>query len=638
MKANSERRKEPYEIGFDIGPARRLPWTQSVAPAFVSSHNIGRFLLKLKQSKKGCLIMKSAIMSLLLVAVASLVAAPSASFAAQSADTVVVSALPPGNINNVVNADTTSAGFVKPNTVFLLKPTGGLDTVYYMTAPVSAKGNVTIVGYINPTTGHPPVVAPSIAQDNSSIGYFFNPQGNDTLMLKGIYFLGTRTDSVSFTGRFAEPVGDSDVYIFDHCIFENISGAGTPNIVDTYNHDYESFFITNCEFRNNQDDNPQNPGFAWVDPGTYPCDTAKFVNNTFFLTGGYVLGSSGFGCKYLDFEHNTIFLSGQGGVFDMGQMTNATIKNNIFYGVSAAAYPVAWNPTAGGWGSGLILLDSLTTLNSSPYNLTEADRHITITNNAYFWPSQITDNWNNLNSAKIDTPYVPLRPPDFISAYPASMLTNKTIWPYVDVANNDSVDPGFNSALVQLAAGNMAAFVDTVWAHGGSANGFRPYVYPLSDPPSLTASWPNVPQDWASKQGYPVAENLAYTANLVGSDGFSLGDLNWFPAQLKLWQEGKVNAVKTVGPQVPAKFSLSQNYPNPFNPTTDIKVSLAHAGVMNLTVYNVLGQIVQVVDQGYKPAGEYIYNVNMDRFASGVYFYTLRQGTNEITKKMLLLK
>jgi ribulose bisphosphate carboxylase small subunit len=59
---------------------------------------------------------------------------------------------------------------------------------------------------------------------------------------------------------------------------------------------------------------------------------------------------------------------------------------------------------------------------------------------------------------------------------------------------------------------------------------------------------------------------------------------------------------------------------------------------MSLTVYTVLGQVVQVVDQGYKPAGEYIYNVNMDRFASGVYFYTLRQGTNSITKKMLLLK
>lgn len=117
--------------------------------------------------------MKSATMSLLLTAVVLLATVPSASFAAASADTVIVSALPPGNLNNFINADTTNGGFVKPNTVFLLKPTGALDTVYYITAPISPKGNVRIVGYINPTTGHPPIIAPSIAADNSSPGYFF---------------------------------------------------------------------------------------------------------------------------------------------------------------------------------------------------------------------------------------------------------------------------------------------------------------------------------------------------------------------------------------------------------------------------------------------------------------------------------
>ena len=568
----------------------------------------------------------SPFLMLTIVAMA-LVTLPSASFAV-SADTVIVSALPPGNINNVINSDTTAQGFVKPNTVFLLKPTGALDTVYYMTAPVSAKGNVTVIGYINPTTGHPPVVAPSIAEDNSSIGFFFNPQGNDTLTLRGIYFLGTRTDTVSFTGRFVEPAGDSDIYIFDHCVLENISGAGTPNLFDTWDHDHESFYVTNCEFRNNQDDNPQNPGFAWVDPGTYPCDTAIFRNNTFFLTGGYVLGSSGFGCAYLDFEHNTIFMSGEGGAFDLYQMTNSIIKNNIFYSVSSAAYPVSWGATAGGWGAGLIPMDSLTTLKSSPYNLTEADRHITIESNAYFWPQQITSNWTKLNATIADTPYVPLQQPVFVSAQPG-MLTDKTTWPNVNVSNNDSVDPGFNSALVQLAAGNMAAFVDTVWAHGGSANGFREYVYPLYDPPSLTGTWTGVASNWATTQGYPVPENLAYSATLTGDDGKPLGDLNWFPLFLAVHQTSNA---------VPEKFDLSQNYPNPFNPSTQIKVSLDKPGVMSLKIYNVLGQLVEVVDQGFKAAGSYTYNVSLDKYASGVYFYTLQQSSNVMTKKMVLLK
>ena len=101
---------------------------------------------------------------------------------------------------------------------------------------------------------------------------------------------------------------------------------------------------------------------------------------------------------------------------------------------------------------------------------------------------------------------------------------------------------------------------------------------------------------------------------------------------------GLALGVQKVPNTIPEAFALSQNYPNPFNPTTEIKVSLKQAGVVNLDVYNVLGQLVKVVDNGYKPAGEYVYNVNMDAFASGVYFYRLQEGANSITRKMLLLK
>jgi Secretion system C-terminal sorting domain len=570
-------------------------------------------------------IMRKMFASIFLIILMILFSVLPVSFAAP-ADTVVVSALPPGNINKVINGDTTSAGFIKPNTVFLLKPTGALDTVYWMTAPVSAKGNVRVVGYINPTTGHPPVVAPYIATDNSSIGNFFSPQGNDTLELRGIYFLGTRTDSVSFTGRFVVPAGDSDIYVFDHCVLENISGGGTPNLFDTYNHDHESFYVTNCEFRNNQDDNPQNPGFAWVDPGTYPCDTAIFRNNTFFLTGGYILGSSGYGCSYLDFEHNTIFFSGQGGAFDLYQMTNSVIKNNIFFSVSSAAYPQAWyNNVPGSWGSAVIPIDSLRSVVAAPYNMTEAERHITITNNVYFWPSQIVNEWNKLNTDTAGISSVtPLRPPDFINAQPG-MLTNKTSWPNINVANNDSVDPGFNSSLVQMAGSNMAAFVDTLWHNNQVAAGVRPYVYPLYDPPT----WDGVASNWKTMQGYPVPENLKYSASLTGSDGLPLGDLNWFP---------NVSGIKQIPNGIPTKYNLSQNYPNPFNPTTEIQYDIPKSGLVTLKVYNVLGQeIVTLVNQ-QQSAGSYKVDFNASNMASGVYLYRIESGNFYLTKKMILLK
>ncbi|MHB8581083.1 MAG: T9SS type A sorting domain-containing protein [Ignavibacteriaceae bacterium] len=572
--------------------------------------------------------MKTIFASMFLLALMLMSLFPSTTFAL-TADTVIVSALPPGNLNNFVNSDTTADGFVKPNTVFLLKPTGALDTVYWMTAPIAPKGSVRIIGYINPATGHPPVVAPSIAGDNSSIGNFFSPQGNDTLELRGIYFLGTRTDSISFTGRFAAPSGDNNVFIFDKCILENISGGGTPNLFDTWNHDHNSFYVTNCEFRNNQDDNPQNPGFAWVDPGTYPCDTAIFRNNTFYITGGYVLGSSGYGCTYLDFEHNTMFFTGQGGAFDLYQMTNVVIKNNIFFSVSSAAYPLSWyNNVPGSWGSAVIPIDSLRSLAAAPYNFKEADRHITISNNAYFWPQQIVNNWNQLNTAGISG-ITPLRPPDFINTQPG-MTTNKNSWPYINVTNNDSVDPGFNSALVQTAGSKMAVFVDTLWHNNQSGLGIRPYVYPLYDPPT----WDGVASNWASTQGYPVPENLRYSNSALqtaGSDGKALGDLNWFPEQL-------ATAVPKVLNTLPTKFDLSQNYPNPFNPTTMIKYSIPQSSFVTLKVYNLLGQeIATLVSQEQTP-GNYIVNFDASKLASGIYMYRIQSGNSSLTKKMVLLK
>lgn len=88
----------------------------------------------------------------------------------------------------------------------------------------------------------------------------------------------------------------------------------------------------------------------------------------------------------------------------------------------------------------------------------------------------------------------------------------------------------------------------------------------------------------------------------------------------------------------PAKLALSQNYPNPFNPSTVIKITLAKTGAMSLTIYNVLGQAVDVVHRGFEPRGQYEYDVDMRKFSSGVYFYTLRTGQSTITRKMLLLK
>lgn len=94
---------------------------------------------------------------------------------------------------------------------------------------------------------------------------------------------------------------------------------------------------------------------------------------------------------------------------------------------------------------------------------------------------------------------------------------------------------------------------------------------------------------------------------------------------------------------IPKKFALEQNYPNPFNPTTTIRFDLKVASKVTLEVFNILGQKVLESDYGDMNAGSFQRDLNMDQYASGVYFYTLRAvGTNgqtfQATKKMLLVK
>ncbi|MDP1995177.1 MAG: T9SS type A sorting domain-containing protein, partial [Ignavibacteria bacterium] len=89
---------------------------------------------------------------------------------------------------------------------------------------------------------------------------------------------------------------------------------------------------------------------------------------------------------------------------------------------------------------------------------------------------------------------------------------------------------------------------------------------------------------------------------------------------------------------IPAKFELSQNYPNPFNPATTIRFSLPQAGEVKLTVYNLLGQVVTTLVNGYREAGTYNVNWDASNLSTGVYIYRVEANSFSLTKKMTLLK
>jgi hypothetical protein len=88
----------------------------------------------------------------------------------------------------------------------------------------------------------------------------------------------------------------------------------------------------------------------------------------------------------------------------------------------------------------------------------------------------------------------------------------------------------------------------------------------------------------------------------------------------------------------PYVFSVAQNSPNPFNPTTTISFTLARNSKVSVDVYNVAGQKVDTLANGFMTAGGHSVVWDASGFAAGLYFATVRTGENAKTIKMTLMK
>jgi photosystem II stability/assembly factor-like uncharacterized protein len=85
-------------------------------------------------------------------------------------------------------------------------------------------------------------------------------------------------------------------------------------------------------------------------------------------------------------------------------------------------------------------------------------------------------------------------------------------------------------------------------------------------------------------------------------------------------------------------YSLYQNYPNPFNPSTIINYSISKRSFVQLTVFNILGQIVsKLVNQEQEP-GHHEVTFDASHLPSGVYIYRLQASEYVESRKMLYLK
>jgi sugar lactone lactonase YvrE len=110
---------------------------------------------------------------------------------------------------------------------------------------------------------------------------------------------------------------------------------------------------------------------------------------------------------------------------------------------------------------------------------------------------------------------------------------------------------------------------------------------------------------------------------------------------------GRVSSVTVVSPgtsttalneELPSGFVLHQNYPNPFNPATIIAYELPDAVDVKLSLLDITGREVRVLDSGLKQAGSHRLTLRAGDLPSGVYLYRLRAGDHTDTRSLIVAK
>ncbi len=130
--------------------------------------------------------------------------------------------------------------------------------------------------------------------------------------------------------------------------------------------------------------------------------------------------------------------------------------------------------------------------------------------------------------------------------------------------------------------------------------------------------------------------------------GFTGSDTLWFHAVDDENTAGPVGVLifevrsTLVTPQsvitLPDFFHLDQNYPNPCNATTVIPFRLTQATTTKIVIYNLKGEQVEALLQGYYPPGKYQVVWDSQAVSSGIYFYRMITSSGSAVRKLLVIK
>ncbi len=155
----------------------------------------------------------------------------------------------------------------------------------------------------------------------------------------------------------------------------------------------------------------------------------------------------------------------------------------------------------------------------------------------------------------------------------------------------------------------------------------------------------------ARSQGYYIdfcyrGADARFVAPVGGLDGIQLADLAGDGATPPVGTVIRFDANERLlpvsaedqGPGQPTGFSLGAAYPNPFRSSTTVPFEVGQAGRVRLSVIDVLGREVAVLEDGEMVAGTHRATLNGARLASGVYLVVLEADGWRQAMKVLLLR
>ena len=87
-------------------------------------------------------------------------------------------------------------------------------------------------------------------------------------------------------------------------------------------------------------------------------------------------------------------------------------------------------------------------------------------------------------------------------------------------------------------------------------------------------------------------------------------------------------------------FSLLETYPNPFNPELNIDITIEKSGILDVSIYNLNGQIIENIYNDYAHANQ-MYNLKWNassNLSSGIYIVKAITPNNQFSSIVNLLK